>query len=109
MTSPNLPTDVLRSMERHPAGKCRQSVRIPAAVSCHGPKHNQVGHARGEWDTAPGDLADSPAARACLIIILALFTVMAVPLVLVQAWQHPTATTVVAAVVLTAMVWRWAR
>lgn len=109
MTTGNHPEVIREAMRRHPAGKRRESVRIPGAVSCHGPRHDQVGHLRPSRDAAPGDLATSPAARACLIILGVLLALMAVPVLIDQAWQHPEVSTIVIGMVLTAVVWRWSR
>ena len=54
MIRPSTPTDVLKSMVDHPAGRHRRSITIPPAVSCPGTRHDQTGHARAERDAAPG-------------------------------------------------------
>lgn len=79
MTRPSTPTDVLKSMVDHPAGRHRRSVTIPPAVSCHGPRHDQTGHARPDRDAAPGDnIVDDLGLVLALTAVLALVGVGAV-------------------------------
>lgn len=77
MIRPSTPTDVLKSMVDHPAGRHRRSITIPPAVSCHGTRHDQTGHARQERDAAPGDtgLFD---ALGLVLCVLGLFFLIAV-------------------------------
>ena len=80
MTRPSTPTDVLKSMVDHPAGRHRRSITIPPAVSCHGTRHDQIGHARAERDAAPGDtgLFDALGLVLCLLGLFFLIAVAAV-------------------------------
>lgn len=95
---------VVKSMVAHPAGRryagtrpdgrpaarptaaVRESVRIPGAVSCHGPRYDQtVGHVRVTRDAAPGDLA--PAAWVLMEIMAVLVVLCLVGVVLRLVWQ----------------------
>ena len=78
----------------------------------HRPQH-QVGHARREYDAAPGqataDLADNPIARGILLALAIALTITGGGAIAWQAVQHPTATTLTAGIILTILTWRWAR
>lgn len=78
----------------------------------HQPRH-QVGHARREYDAAPGqattDLADNPIARGILLALVIALTITGGGAILWQASHHPAATTLTAGIILTTITWRWAR
>lgn len=78
----------------------------------HRPQH-QVGHARREYDAAPGqataDLADSPTARGALVIVVILAVIFIGGTIINQAAQHPAAATLTAGTILTTLTWRWTR
>lgn len=78
----------------------------------HRPQH-QVGHARREYDAAPGqataDLADNPIARGILLALVIALTITAGGTILWQAAQHPAVATLTTGIILTTITWRWAR
>lgn len=85
MTRPSTPTDVLRSMVDHPAGRHRESVTIPPRdTSCHGPHayrgphgdDHRVGHIDPHRDAAPGgDLFDEV---GLVLVVAALIAVLGI-------------------------------
>lgn len=78
----------------------------------HRPQH-QVGHARPEYDAAPGqataDLADNPIARGILLALVIALTITGGGAIAWQAAQHPAVATLTAGIILTTLTWRWAR
>ena len=78
----------------------------------HQPRH-QVGHARREYDAAPGqataDLADNPVARGILLALVIALTITGGGAILWQVAQHPAVATITAGIILTTITWRWAR
>ena len=78
----------------------------------HQPSH-QVGHARREYDAAPGqataDLADNHVARGILLALVIALTITGGGVIAWQVAQHPVAATLTAGIILTTLTWRWAR
>lgn len=78
----------------------------------HQPRH-QVGHARREYDAAPGqataDLADNPIALGILNAAIVAFIIAGGGVIVWQATQHPAVATLTAGIILTTISWRWAR
>lgn len=78
----------------------------------HRPQH-QVGHARREYDTAPGqataDLADNPIARGILLALIIALIITGGGVIAWQAAQHPAAATLTAGIILTTITWRRTR
>lgn len=78
----------------------------------HHPQH-QVGHARPEYDAAPGqataDLADNPIALGILNAAIVAFTITGGGAILWQAAQHPAVATLTAGIILATLTWRWTR
>lgn len=78
----------------------------------HQPRH-QVGHARREYDAAPGtataDLADNPIARGILLALIIALTITLGGTIAWQSIQHPIAATIVAGIILATITWRWTR
>ena len=78
----------------------------------HQPRH-QVGHARRDYNAAPGqataDLADNPIARGILLALVIALTITVGGAILWQAAQHPAAATLTAGIILTTITWRWTR
>ncbi|WP_312800936.1 hypothetical protein [Corynebacterium variabile] len=78
----------------------------------HQPRH-QVGHARREYDAAPGhataDLADNPIARGILLALVVALIITGGGAIVWQVAQHSAVATLTAGIILTAIAWRWAR
>lgn len=74
---------------------------------------HQVGHARREYDAAPGqataDLADNPIARGILLALVIALTITGGGAILWQVAQHPAVATLTAGIILTTITWRWTR
>ena len=74
---------------------------------------HQVGHARREYDAAPGqataDLANNPIARGILLALVIALTLTGGGAIAWQAAQHPAVATLTAGIILTTLTWRWTR
>jgi len=78
----------------------------------HQPQH-QVGHARREYDAAPGqataDLADNPIALGILLALVIALTITGGGVIAWQVAQPPAVATLTTGIIITTITWRWAR